>query len=188
MEEIKETGINGFLKWLQKAQPGLYKKIAPEIASKVPNAFSDFHQGNWKTAGLSNSQAVAKLNGLGDVFDMSSLAFDPSVLGSAPTVDVSDAANSGGSSSSLTDTIGGIVKGISTLYMTKQQADIQQQVVNTQLQRAALGLPPLPTSLSNLGVPQVSVGLTTGTGGALMIGGALLVGMVLFGMIGKRGR
>ncbi len=187
MNEITETGVNGFLKWIQQAQPGLYKKIASEISAKVPEAFSDFRQGKWKTAGLSNSQAVAKLGRLGDTTDPTiDVSFDSSVLGAAPTVDVSDAANSGGSSSSITDTISGIVKGISSLYMTKQQADIQQQVVNTQLQRAALGLPPLPTSLANLGVPQVSVGLSTGTGGALAIGGAVLLGLVVFGIIGKK--
>lgn len=188
MDEIKETGVNGFLKWLQTVQPGIYKQVAPKISQQVPEAFSDYHAGGWRTAGLSNSQAVAKLNGLGDSFDISAPSFDSSVLGAAPTVDVSDAANSGGSSSSITDTIGGIVKGISSLYLTKQQADIQQQVVNTQLQRAALGLPPLPTSLSNLGVPQVSVGLTTGTGGALMIGGLALVGVMMFGFLGRKGR
>lgn len=189
MDEITDTGIKGFLVWLQKAQPGLYKKVAPEVAKKVPEAFSDYHAGMWKVAGLSNSQAVAKLGGLNDVpaVELTSMAFDPSSVSAPTPVDVSTAANAGGSSTSTTDLIGSIVSGISSLYLTKQQANIQQQVVNTQLQRAALGLPPLPTSLSNLGVPQVSVGLSTGTGSALAIGGAIIAAMfILPKLMGSR--
>jgi hypothetical protein len=225
MEEIRETGIRGFLKWLQQAQPAIYAKAAPQITQKVPNAFSDYHAGGWRVAGLTHTQAVAKLNGVHGVHGLRSeawsfgprsqaasysqfgllrsevdafgrraqagsysqfgdvptfsMAFDPNSVSAPTPVDVSTAANDGSTSSSLTDMIGGIVKGISSLYMTKQQADIQQQVVNTQLQRAAAGLPPLPTSLANLGVPQVSVGLSTGTGSALAIGGALIAAVLV---------
>jgi hypothetical protein len=225
MEEIRETGIRGFLKWLQQAQPAIYAKAAPQITQKVPNAFSDYHAGGWRVAGLTHTQAVAKLNGVHGLRSEAgsfgpraqaggysqfgamrseavsfgrraqagsysqfgalgldptfSMAFDPNSVSAPAPVDVSTAANDGSTSSSLTDMIGGIVKGISSLYMTKQQADIQQQVVNTQLQRAAAGLPPLPTSLSNLGVPQVSVGLSTGTGSALAIGGALIAAVLV---------
>ena len=180
--DIKETGIRGFLKWLQSEQPEIYKQVAPKISTQLPQAFSDYHAGGWRVAGLTRDQAVDKLNGMGRGFgelgdvQLDSLAFDPNLAPppTAVTVDTSTAANAGSTSSTLTDTIGSIVSGISALYMTKQQANIQQQVVNTQLQRAALGLPPLPTSLSNLGVPQVSVGLSTGTGSALAIGAALI--------------
>jgi len=190
MDEITDTGIKGFLKWFATVQPDLYKKVAPTVAQSVPGAFSDYHAGGWKTAGMSNSQAVSKIGYLGDTVSTDynpsvSMAFDPSSV-SAPTVDVSTAADSGGTSTSITDTIGSIVKGISTLYLTKQQANIQQQVVNTQLQRAALGLPPLPTSLSNLGVPQVSVGLSSGLGGGLAIGAAVLFGVFMLSMSKKR--
>lgn len=194
MQEITETGVKGFLKWFAAAQPGLYTKVAPSVAKNVPGAFSDYHAGMWRVAGMSNSDAVAKLGRLGDnsALDLtptiSSMSFDPNSVSAPAAVDVSTAADSGGTSSSITDTIGSIVKGISTLYLTKQQANIQQQVVNTQLQRAALGLPPLPTSLSNLGVPQVSVGLSSGTGGALAIAAAAIGGIFLFGMMGKKRR
>lgn len=164
---INDTGVRGFLKWLRAEQPGLYKKIAPAIAEQVPAAFDDYHAGGWRVAGLGQSDALV------------ALSVDPGLV-AAPTVDVSDAANSGGTSSSVTSWISSIVQGVSSLYLTKKQADIQQQVVNTQLQRAAAGLPPLPTSLANLGVPQVSVGLSsgTGTGIAIAVGGALLLGAI----------
>ena len=170
---INDTGIRGFLKWFRTEQPGLYAKVAKVVNAKVPGAFSDYHLGGWRVAGLGQTDALT------------ALSVDPSLV-SLPNVDVADAANAGNVSSSLTDTISNIVKGISTLYLTKKQADIQQQVVNTQLQRAAAGLPPLPQSLQNLGVPQVSVGLSSGTGVGLAIGGGLL--LLAFGFFGGRGR
>lgn len=175
MVQIQDTGVRGFLKWLKSpdGQPGLYKVIADKISAHVPGAFDDYHAGNWKIAGLGQAEALQQLS------------IDPSLV-TAPTVDVSDAANNGGTSSSITDTISNIVKGISTLYMTKKQADIQQQVVNTQLARAAAGLPPLPTNLANLGVPQVNVGLQSGTGTALAVGGGIL--LLVFLMSRRRSR
>lgn len=197
--DIRETGIRGFLKWLQTEQPAIYAKAAPIIAQQLPAAFSDYHQGGWRVAGLTRDQAVDRLNGLASLgidtlpqvnvvgnspspitytgsVDMTGITIDP---GAVPTVDTSTAANDGGASTGITDTIGSIVKGISSLWLTKQQVNIQQQVVNTQLQRAALGLPPLPQSLSQLGIPQVSVGLSTGTGSALGIGAAVVAAILI---------
>ncbi len=177
MDEIKETGIRGFLKWLQVAQPAVYAKAAPQIAKNIPAAFSDYHAGGWRTAGLSPSQAVDKLNGLGigpEAIQLDSLSFDTSSVSAPKPVDVSTAANAGDASTSTTDLIGGIVKGVSSLWMTKQQVDIQNKVVNTQLARAAAGLPPMNVDLSQYGVPRVSVGLSTGTGTALGIGAAIV--------------
>lgn len=171
--QISDTGVRGFLKWLQNEQPGLYKKIAPQVAAQVPAAFDKYHAGGWRVAGLGQTDAIA------------ALSVDPSLV-PAPTVDISTAADDGGTSTSVTDWISNIVKGVSSLYMTKKQADIQQQVVNTQLARAAAGLPPLPTSLANLGVPQVSVGLSGGTGTGLAIAAAVALGIFAFGMMGRR--
>lgn len=172
-ELIVDTGVRGFLKWLKQEQPGLYPKIATKIADAVPGAFSDYHMGGWRVAGLGQSDALM------------ALSVDTSLV-PAPTVDVSDAANNGSTASSLTNTISSIVSGISSLYMTKKQADIQQQVVNTQLQRAAAGLPPLPTSIANLGVPQVSVGLSAGTGTGIAIAAAVAIALAALGVFGGR--
>ena len=204
MTQINETGIRGFLKWLAQEQPGIYAKAAPKIASDVPAAFTDYHQGGWRIAGKTHSQAIASLGYIGDTLpaiDVSAASLgqpitvnlSPSMLGTdfsnapAPAaVDVATAADSGGASSGTTDLIGNIVKGISSLYLGKKQADIQQQVVNTQLQRAALGLPPLPQSLSQLGVPQVNVGLSSGTS-TLVIGGGIAALIALVMLSGRRG-
>lgn len=170
---INDTGIRGFLKWWKQEQPGLYPKVAKAVAANVPAAFDDYHAGNWKIAGLGQMDALQALSINTDLVP-------------APTVDISDAADAGAKSTSLADTISNIVKGVSTLYLTKKQADIQQQVVNTQLQRAAAGLPPLPQSLANLGVPQVNVGLQGPTGTALAIGAGVLGLLFVAGAIGRR--
>lgn len=174
--QITDTGVRGFLKWLKVEQPGIYKQVAPKVSAQVPAAFNDYHAGNWKIAGLGQSDALQQLS------------LDPSLV-SAPTVDVSDAADAGATSTSITDWIGNIVKGVSTLYMTKKQADIQQQVVNTQLARAAAGLPPLSQSLANLGVPQVNVGLQGSTGTMLLVGAGIVAAIfVLPKLLGGRRR
>lgn len=188
--QITDTGVRGFLKWFKSEQPGLYARVAPKIAATLPQAFSGYHAGGWKTAGMTQTQVRAMMNkkfsGLGDDFldtsdDLSQVEVTSNLIGPA-TVDVAQAANNGSSSSSLASAIGGIIAGASTLYMTQQQLATQQQVVNTQLARAAAGLPPLPASMANLGVPQVAVGLSAGTGTAIAIGaGAILLLMVFSG-------
>lgn len=65
---IKDTGIRGFLKWFKTQQPDLYKKIAPQLPQQVPAAFSGYHNGGWKTAGLSRDAAVEKLNGMAAIY------------------------------------------------------------------------------------------------------------------------
>jgi hypothetical protein len=197
------SGVRGFLEWLDEQQPGISKKVKATLPNKVPDAFSDYHAGAWQTAGMSPSQAAAvtaqntlgayrRMGGLGDVTDVTLTPVGTEAIDAAtanvPTIDVTQAANDSSTSTSITDAISGVVKGISSLYLTKQQADIQQQVVNTQLARAAAGLPPLPTSLANLGVPQVSVGLSTGTGTALLIGGGIIAALLLFGGLGRARR
>lgn len=202
MQEITESGVRGFLRWLQIVQPDIYKKAAPLIARQVPAAFGDYNAGGWRTAGMTPAQAVEQLGYIGDTmpeiivtggstpisYTGGAPLFDtgPITVAAPPTIDVAMAANQGGASSGTTDLIGSIVKGISSLYLGKKQADIQQQVVNTQLQRAALGLPPLPQSLSQLGVPMVNVGLSGSTGWIVGGGIAAVFALLMFG--GRRGR
>ena len=208
MTQINDTGVKGFLLWLKREQPGIYVKAAPIIAQQVPQAFSGYNAGAWRVAGLGRYEAMQRLGAMGDsttdinlatatpadVFgdsatidlSTSSSPLSTASLATPPTVDVSTAANSGASSSGIASTISSIVGGISALYLTKQQANIQQQVVNTQLSRAAAGLPPLPASLSNLGVPQVSVGLSAGTGTGIAVAAGIGLLVLLFMMGGKK--
>ncbi len=132
MNNITETGIRGYLKWLQQDQPGLYAKVAAKIAQAVPEAFSDREQ----------SHAQGALMGFGDAAN--------------PNSDVSDAANSGAASPSVTSVINNIVNAASQAYMAKQQADLYAQINQAQLQRAQLGLGPSAVATSNMGIPYIA--------------------------------
>ena len=41
---ITDTGVRGFLKWFQRDQPALYKKVAPLLPSAAPGAFSGYRR------------------------------------------------------------------------------------------------------------------------------------------------
>lgn len=194
MNTIYDTGIKGFLKWMRADNPGLYAKVAPVLAQKVPQAFSTYEASKSRAATLGRY-------GLGSDLTQSSaglldISFDPGQLTTtyqatqslSDASDVSDVANSGSSTPSITSLITGIVGGISSLYLAKNQVDIQKQVTDIQLQRAQSGLPPLPISTSQLGVPQVAIGLSNSTQSMLMWGGLALGALVLVGMsAGGRG-
>lgn len=203
---VTDTGIRGFLKWFKQVQPGLYKSVAPQIVKQVPAAFSNYHNGGWAVAGLSREDTVDKLNamyagpsfsarspqGFGDLYasyadfggDLSN-TFDPSSIAPPPELDVAQAANTGVGQSTIAQNIGAVINGASKLILTGTQAATQAQIVNTQLQRAAAGLPPLTTSLNQYGVPMV-----TGVRGALTGSTMLLLlalgGGVLLAMSGKK--
>jgi hypothetical protein len=182
---IQETGVRGYLKWLQRDQPGLYRLAAPVIAQRVPEAFSDREQ----------SMAMGALMGFADdtasgtttFFGDSATPFDSASVEPAAT-DVADAANSGAASSGIVGTIKNIISGISQAYLAKSQVDTLNQVNQIQLQRAAAGLPPLNTSTLQLGVPQVNVGLSKGTltGGGVAL--AVVAGLGLLWFFGSKGR
>ena len=93
---------------------------------------------------------------------------------------VATAANTGVISSATASAVGALIGAAATVAMTNNQAAVQQQAVNTNLQRAAAGLPPLNTSLNALGVPTVT-GSTTDTGTLLLFGGGALLLLMLMG-------
>lgn len=93
---------------------------------------------------------------------------------------VSAAANTGTTSNAIANAIGQTVGAAASIYMTNAQAALQQSVVQSQLARAAAGLPPLNTSLSQLGVPIVSTG-SLSTGSMMLLGGAALLAIILSG-------
>ena len=41
---ITATGMQGFLKWLQREQPVVYQQIAPQVQAQFPRVFSDYNQ------------------------------------------------------------------------------------------------------------------------------------------------
>jgi hypothetical protein len=98
---------------------------------------------------------------------------------------VAAAANSGSTSASTptANAISSVIGAAASVYMTSQQAALQQSAVSANLARAAAGLPPLNTSLSALGVPIVS---TTSSTTELFIFGGLALAAVLLLTGGKK--
>lgn len=185
MRQITDTGIRGYLKWLQQDQPQLYVKAAPLIAQSVPGAFSDREQslgmGYLMQGFADDSSAIGVTTYFGDGSSSSSA--------SAATPDVASAANAGASSPDITSQIGSIISNLASAFTTvklgQDQLNTLNQVNQIQLQRAQAGLPPLNTSSLQLGVPTVNFGLSSSTlqtgGGVLLavagiIGAAILLG------------
>lgn len=93
---------------------------------------------------------------------------------------VTAAANTGTASNGIASAIGQTVGAAASIYMTNAQAALQQSVIQSQLARAQAGLPPLNTSLNQLGIPTVSTG-SLSTGSMMLLGGAALLAIMLAG-------
>jgi len=174
---IQDTGVRGYLRWLQHDQPQLYAVAAPIIAQRVPDAFSDREQSMGQGALMGFADDAT---GVTTYFGDGSTTFNPSGASASGGTDVASAANSGASSPSIVGTISNIVSALAQGYLAKSQVDTLNQVNQIQLQRAQAGLAPLNTGSLQLGVPQVNLGLSTGT---LTGGGIALVAIVGLGLL-----
>lgn len=157
---ITDTGMRGFLKWARQEYPAaIYQQIANAIQQRIPQAFSGYMLGGWR--------GLAKLNGFADA---------------GATVDTADAANSTPGSPSWGDIISQVIGTATGAYLNVQQQQQQQQVLNTQLQNIQNGKAPAPISLSSSGI---TFGTTAGLGlgGALLIGGLIYAGLKAFKVI-----
>lgn len=181
---IQETGVRGYLKWLQADQPGIYAAVAPHLAQQIPEAFSDYEQ----------SQAMGSLMGFGEagagtttLFDSTDPFGNPATIFGPVSHDVATAANSGTSSPSIVSMISNLVGAAGQVFLAKSQVDNLKKMNDIQLQRAQAGQPPLDMSSYALGIPQVNVGLSSGTiksGGVAL---AVVAGLsLLFALTGKR--
>lgn len=99
---------------------------------------------------------------------------------------VSDVATEAPPSKTLADTIREIAQIAGQAYITREQMQAQDKILNLQLQRAQQGLPPLNIDPVQFGLPQPSVGIgldsaTTKT--LLWVGGGLALALML-GLIG----
>lgn len=89
-------------------------------------------------------------------------------------------------SSSLVDTIKELATVAGQVYLTREQMQAQQQILNVQLQRAQQGLPPLNIDPTTYGLPQPSVGISLdpSTQKILIYGGIGLAVALMLGLIG----
>jgi hypothetical protein len=156
---ITDTGLRGFLKWARdEYPPKIYQVIASQIQQLIPQGFSGYMLGGWRT--------LARLNGLGD--------------SASPTVDTAEAANSTPTSPSWGDMISQIIGTATGAYLNVAQQQNQAAIIQAQLQAAQNGKAPLPISLS-------SSGITFGQAGVSAVGViiAVTLGYLLFGTSGR---
>lgn len=177
-QPITDTGIQGFLKWLQspQGQPAIYAKIAPELPRKAPQLFSEFEA----NGGLGAYQ-MRTLEGLGQTDTLAPVNVTAQLM---PQVDVADAANTTPTDPSSTSWLSSLINGVSSAYLTYNQAQQQNSIINAQLQRAQQGLPPLNISTGSYGVPTISTSLLSNP--AVLIGGGLLLFGGLYLMMKRR--
>jgi hypothetical protein len=182
--EVTDTGIRGYLKWLQADQPQLYQYVAQQLPYLAPGAFSDGEQSR-AMAGLGDDLTFQPSTTADSGLTLAVPTLDPNLVAMANQTDTASAANQGTSSPDITSTITSLITGATQGLLAVNQVDTLKQVNAIQLQRAQAGLPPLNTSSLNLGVPSVNLGLSSGTLQAGGIGLAVVAGLaVLFLLAG----
>lgn len=198
MKDINETGVRGYLTWLKKDQPNVYAAVAPVIAQRVPEAFSNYEQSLAQGAlmGLgddvtdTSAGTTTDFSDSGGFVDTGTVVVNPSSASSgataAPAVDVSQAANNGASSAGVVGLIGSIVNAFTQTKLAQTQAQTAAQINQQQLQRAQLGLAPLSVSSSSLGIPFISGTVAQqATSGTLLLVAAGVVGYLLLSRKGR---
>lgn len=186
VQPVTATGTKGFLQWLQQFQPAVYAKIAPELPRKAPQLFSQFEAAGGLGAYMQRRSLA--LAGLGDATTDASMGLQPidlTAIDQSQLPDVATAADSTPPDTSSTSWLSSLINGVSSAFLTVNQAQQQSAIVNAQLQRAQAGLPPLTVTPGAAGIPLISTstifGLSTTT---VLIGGALLVGAYF--LLGKK--
>lgn len=203
---VTETGMQGFLKWLQRENPTAYQHIAPALPAVDPRMFSDYNQSRAQIvrgrAGVASLAARAgRMGALGqaeystqlpvlaesDLTPINVSVDDSTLTTAVPTnVDTTDAANQGsGTSTASTDWISSAIHGITSLWLTKAQLQTSQAITNLQLQRAQAGYAPLNIGLGANGIPVFGNALGGGST-LLLLGGGLLVLFMLMRGGGRR--
>jgi hypothetical protein len=173
-KEIQVTGAKGYLIWLAQNQPQLYSQVREKLRPLLPRDLGAYMRG---TLGGLGQDATIQLQSIG--FD-TSLIKDP-VIAAAPQ----------GASSSWSDTLANVLKGVAVAYSTKQQIDTQAKLNQIQLDRIRQGLPPLSVDPASMGLQtaSASIGIAPNTQKLLMWGGLGVLGVWLFtSLVGGRRR
>jgi len=172
------TGEQGFLKWVEAVFPASVAVRALETSAALK-----------ANPGLSGYM----LSGLGDDTSLTS-ASDSDIAAAeayanASTPNASTAGANAPASSSWLSNIGSVlsnaVSAAGQAYLTVNQVQGANQILQTNLQRAQQGLPPLPYTAAQMGLtgPTVNLGLSSTTLTPLLwLGGGLLAVILIGGM------
>src|SRR6516162_8074928 len=167
MMNITDTGLRGYLRWLQADQPAIYKAVAPQIAQLLPQVFSDYEQSLAQGAlfGLSDDvtttdTGTATLFSTTDAFNPSGASAQVAAPSASSSPDVASVANTGPASPDITQAIANLVGSAAQAYMSvnAQQAtiDAYKQINAAQLQRAQTARSPLSVTSGSMNIPVVS--------------------------------
>jgi hypothetical protein len=187
---ITDTGVRGYLKWLKQDQPNVYRVVAPVIAQRFPEAFSDHEQS--VALGFLNDDAP----GVTTTFDPTS-SFDTSATSAssgAGAPDVAQAANTGATSPSVANDIANLVtnttQALSQAFNQYQLTQAQITAVNNinalQAQHMAAGNPPATVSSSSLNIPFISGPVSAATAGTGL--GVAILGILGLAFLMKKRR
>jgi hypothetical protein len=198
MKNITDTGVRGYLKWLQADQPVIYAAVAPTIAQQFPGAFSDYEQSMFQGSLMgfaddttdTSSDFYVGITPYTSTNPLTTYTPDTSSAATAATTgpDVASAANSGPVSPDIISGIASVVSAAGQVYLTSQQVSAYNAINQAQLTRAATGtISPLQISSTKLGIPLITGGGTA----TLAAGGGLLavvgLGLLALMMMRKRG-
>ncbi len=187
-------GKKGFLLWVAAGFP---KQIADTIMQAAARQIDPAMLQAARSAGSASSPSTAgptvttmgRFGGFGDDAALVTLGVDPTAVSDSTTAAI-NATDSSAASPSWIDSISTAIQAAGTAYLTKTQIDAQQQIFNTNLQRAQQGLPPIPTNPTAYGLPAptVNFGLATGTQSTLLwVAGGLGV-LILIASLAKSSR
>jgi len=172
-------GKKGFLLWVQAAFPkavadkvaaAALQHVSPEMAQAAAQAARGPQAGNVKaTARAMGALRPLRGGSFSGFGDLTTIGVDMPTVSDSTTAAINATDSSAADSSWLTG-VSNALQLAGQAYLTKTQVDAQNQIFQTNLQRAAQGLPPIPTNPTAYGLPAptVNVGLSSTTTSLLL--------------------
>lgn len=183
---ITSTGAKGLLQWIKATQPEFYAYLSPRLIQAAKGL-----------SGLRGLDCLPpmKMGSMGDAY--SNAYFYSSYASMAPpitstsdlnmsnpgfqdltiapsTTDAATAATSAPASPGLAQAIGAIAQGYSSATLTAAQVSANNTLLQTNLQRAQQGLPPLSMATASTGLTSL-----TSNSGLLLLGLAAAVALAM---------
>jgi hypothetical protein len=168
LQQPGAKGKKGLLLWVQAAFPKAMADKALEAAAQhVRGRMVSAARAAASGPQAGNLKGMGRMGALGFVGDptLMTIGVDtPSVSDSVNSA-VINATDSGSADPGWLSSISSALQLGAQAYLSKTQIDASQQIFNTNLQRAQMGLPPIPTNPTAYGLPSptVNFGLAGGT-------------------------
>lgn len=180
MDIITAKGTKGLLQWLKTTQPDFYAYLSPQLlALGTKTAMAGL--ACWKSTGM--GRFSDGYSSYASYTSAPSPTIDAGVnpgfndLTIAPqTTDAVSAASTSPTSNALANTISALANGYTAVTLTGAQVSANNTLLQTNLQRAQAGLPPLTM--------QTASGVTSLTSNS----GLLLVGVAVVAMLALGGK